>query len=88
MKTDHQRKFRPAFFIRLVLALLTIGLCVYTVAALIGVSGLNIFTVHSTLGGLYAGTYRYAVILSVLSLLAWVFWAVVLRGRRKRIKRI
>ncbi len=82
-----RRKVQPAFVVKLVLAVLTIGLCVYTAAALVGVSGLNIFTVHSTLGSLYANTYRYAVVLSVLCLLAWIFWAVVLRGRRRRIKK-
>ncbi len=80
-------KPRPDLVVKLVLALLTIGLCAYTLAALAGVNGLNIFTVHSTLGSIYAKTYRYAVIGSVLSLLAWIFWAVVLRGRKKREKK-
>ena len=75
----HKRKLHSGLIVKMVLGLVTIGLC-----ALVGVNGRNIFTVNSTLGSLYANTYRYAVILSVLSLLAWIVWAVVFRGRKKR----
>lgn len=80
----HKRKFHSGLIVKMVLGLVTIGLCAYTISALVGVNGRNIFTVNSTLGSLYANTYRYAVILSVLSLLAWIVWAVVFRGRKKR----
>ena len=57
----HKRKPHSGLIVKLVLALVTIGLCAYTISALVEVNGRNIFTVNSTLGSLYANTYRYAV---------------------------
>lgn len=76
-------RVRTGTVVKLILALLTAGLCVYAVFAMAGVHGLEIFTVNSTLGRVYARTYRYAALLSGISLVAWIFWAVVLRGRRR-----
>ena len=81
------KRIRVSSIVKLALSLLTIALCVYSVMALAGVNGLEIFTVHSTLGRIYVRTYRYACLLSGISLLAWIFWAVVLRGRRARVKK-
>lgn len=82
-KRGRVSRVRTGTIAKLILALLTAGLCVYAVFAMAGVHGLEIFTVNSTLGRVYARTYRYAALLSGISLVAWIFWAVVLRGRRR-----